>query len=183
MSLVTCSPIIARVCSSVFILLKFRQNLMNQIQDIEKGIFWDQKWPNLGLKDGHARARMGEHVTKLTSLHSFHTKNISSKFHRNLMKQIQDILENVHFQTQLANCHAHFCNFCPISREIRIVGKSFCTLSIREKKVFFDTWTCQSRKIKINGLKWPKTKKAYRLLFKGVKRISKLAHSTALKIG
>ena len=26
---------------------------------IEKGIFWDQKLPNLGLNDGHARARMG----------------------------------------------------------------------------------------------------------------------------
>ena len=39
---------------------------------------------------------MGEHVTKLISLHSFHTKNISSKFHRNLMNQIQDMLENVH---------------------------------------------------------------------------------------
>ena len=64
---------------------------------IEKGIFWDQKWPNLGLNDGHARARMGEHVTKLVSLHSLYTKNISSKFHRNLMNQIQDILKTVYF--------------------------------------------------------------------------------------
>ena len=48
---------------------------------IGKGIFWDQIWPNLGLNDGHAWARMGEHVTKLISLHSFHTKTISTKFH------------------------------------------------------------------------------------------------------
>ena len=34
---------------------------------------------------------MGQHVTKLTSLHSFHTKNISWKFHQNLVNQIQDI--------------------------------------------------------------------------------------------
>ena len=112
-----------------------------------------------------------------------YTRHISSKFHRNLMKQIQDILENVNFRPNQPKCPAHFCHFCPISQEPRIVEKSFCTLSRREKKVFFDTWTCQSRKIKRNGLKWPKTKKAYRLLFQGVKRISKLAHSTALKIG
>ena len=48
---------------------------------IEEGIFWDQIWPNLGLNDGHAWARMGEHVTKLISLDYFHAKNISSKFH------------------------------------------------------------------------------------------------------
>ena len=60
---------------------------------IEEGIFWDQIWSNLGLNDVHAWARMGEHVTKLISLHSFHTKNISTKFHLNLMKKIQDILE------------------------------------------------------------------------------------------
>ena len=35
----------------------------------ENSIFWDQIWPNLGLNDGHAQARMGEHVTKLISLH------------------------------------------------------------------------------------------------------------------
>ena len=64
---------------------------------IENGIFWDQIWPNLGLNDGHARARMGEHVTKLISLHSFHTKNISSKFYQNLMNQNRDMLENVDF--------------------------------------------------------------------------------------
>ena len=69
---------------------------MNQNRDnIDKGILWEQKWPN----DGHARARMGEHVTKLISHHSFHTKNISSEFHRNLMKQIHDMLKNIHFGT------------------------------------------------------------------------------------
>ena len=47
---------------------------------IEEGIFWDQISYNLGLNYGHAWARMGEHVTKLISLHSFHTKNISSTF-------------------------------------------------------------------------------------------------------
>ena len=65
---------------------------------IEKGIFLDKIWPNLGLNDGHGRARMNEHVTKLTSLYYFYIMNISSKFHRNLMKKIQDILENVHFR-------------------------------------------------------------------------------------
>ena len=64
---------------------------------IEKGIFWDQKWPNLGLNDGHAWARMGEHVTKLISLHSLYTKNISSKFRRNLMKRNRYMLERPHF--------------------------------------------------------------------------------------
>ena len=52
-------------------------------------------WPNLGLYDGHARARIGEHVTKLISLHSFSAKNNSSKFNRNLMNQIQDMLKTV----------------------------------------------------------------------------------------
>ena len=68
-------------------------------------IWWKQYilgpiWPNLGLNNGHARARMGEHVTKLISLHSFHIKNISSKFHRNLMNQIRDILKTVYFGTK-----------------------------------------------------------------------------------
>ena len=67
---------------------------------IEKGIFWDQTWPNLGLNDGHTRARIGEHVTKLISLHSLYTKNLSSKFHQNLMNQIQDILKKVYFGTK-----------------------------------------------------------------------------------
>ena len=51
-------------------------------------------------KNGHAWARMGEHVTKLISIHSFNTKNISSKFHGNLMNQIQDILKKVYFGTK-----------------------------------------------------------------------------------
>ena len=38
--------------------------------------FWDQFGHNLGLNNGRARARMGNRVTKLISLHSFHTKNI-----------------------------------------------------------------------------------------------------------
>ena len=84
---------------------------------IEKGIFWDQKWPNLGLNDGHARARMGEHVTKLITLHSFHTKNISSKFHRNLMNENRAMLENVHFGPDQPNCPAHFCPFCPLAQK------------------------------------------------------------------
>ena len=67
---------------------------------IKKGILWDQKWPNVGLNDGHARARMGEHVIKLISLHCFHTKNISSKFPQNLMNQIRDILKKVYFGTK-----------------------------------------------------------------------------------
>ena len=49
-------------------------------------------WHNLGLEDLHAWARLGKHVTKLISFHSLYTKNISSKFHQNLMNQIQDIL-------------------------------------------------------------------------------------------
>ena len=51
------------------------------------------------------------------------------------------------------------------------------------KAFLYICYTIVPPKIKRNGLKWPKTKKSYRLLFKGVKRISKLAHSTALKIG
>ena len=67
---------------------------------IENCIFWDEILPNLGLNDGHARARMGEHVTKLITLHYFHTKNISSKFHQNLMNPIQDIFKKVYFGTK-----------------------------------------------------------------------------------
>ena len=67
---------------------------------IENCIFWDQIWPKLGLNAGHARARMGEHVAKLISLHSIYTKNLSSKFHQNLMKQIQDTLKKVYFGTK-----------------------------------------------------------------------------------
>ena len=52
------------------------------------------------LNDGHARARMGEHVAKLISLHSIYTKNLSSKFHQNLMKQIKYKLKNVYFGTK-----------------------------------------------------------------------------------
>ena len=80
---------------------------------IENGIFWDQIWLNLGLNDGHAQARMGEHVTKLISIHSLYTKNISSKFHRNLMNQNRNMLENIHFGPDQPNCPAHFCPFCP----------------------------------------------------------------------
>ena len=71
----------------------------------------------MGLNDGHTQARMGYHVTKLISLHSFHTKNIPSKFHQNLMNQIRDILEDVYFGPDYHNCPAHFCPFCPFSRE------------------------------------------------------------------
>ena len=84
MSLVTCLPILARAWTS------FRPNSTY----IENSILWDQIWPNLGTNDGRAQARMGEYVTKLISHHSFHTKNISWKFHRNLMNQIQDMLKN-----------------------------------------------------------------------------------------
>ena len=41
-------------------------------------LFFLDLWPNLGLNNGHAWARMGQHVTILTSLHSCHTKNIPS---------------------------------------------------------------------------------------------------------
>ena len=54
----------------------------------------------MGLNDGHCQARMGEHVTKLISIHSLYTKNISLKFHRNLINQIQDILKKVYFGTK-----------------------------------------------------------------------------------
>ena len=70
------------------------------------GHIWSQNvhltklWGNvLGIKrmktNEHVRARMAEHVTELISLHSFHTKNIPSKFHQNLMNQIRDILKMV----------------------------------------------------------------------------------------
>ena len=52
-------------------------------------------------------------VTKLISHHSFHTKNIPSKFHQNLMNQNRNMLENVHFGPDQPNCPAHFCPFCP----------------------------------------------------------------------
>ena len=55
---------------------------------------------------------MGEHVTKLTSLHSLYTKNIYSKFHRNLMNQNWDMLENIHLGHDRPNCPAHFYPFC-----------------------------------------------------------------------
>ena len=59
--------------------------------------FSDQKRLNLSLSNGHAWARMGEHVTKLFSINYFHTKNISRKFHQNLIIQNQYIFENVIF--------------------------------------------------------------------------------------
>ena len=59
--------------------------------------FSHQKRPNLGLSNGHAWARMGEHVTKIFSINYFHTKNISRKFHQNLIIQNQYIFENVIF--------------------------------------------------------------------------------------
>ena len=67
---------------------------------VDKGIFWDQKWHDLGLNDRHARARMGEHVTKLSSVNSFHTMNISTKFNRNLMSQIRVPLKTVYVGTK-----------------------------------------------------------------------------------
>ena len=56
---------------------------------------------------------MGEHAIKLISIHSIYTKNISSKFHWNLMNQNRNMLENVHFGPDQPNCPAHFCPFCP----------------------------------------------------------------------
>ena len=67
---------------------------------LKNSIFWDQIWPNLGQKHGHAQARMGKLVMKLISLNSFHIKNISWKFHRNLKNLISDILERVYFGTK-----------------------------------------------------------------------------------
>ena len=67
----------------------------------------------MGLNDGHAQARMVQHMTKLISLHSLYTKNISSQFRRNLMKQNRYMLENVHFRSVQPNCPAHFFPFCP----------------------------------------------------------------------
>ena len=68
--------------------------------NMEQGIFWDQIWPNLVLNYGHDWARMGEHVTKLISLYSLYTKNISSMFHQNLINQSRDILKKVHLGTK-----------------------------------------------------------------------------------
>ena len=76
---------------------KFHRNLMNQIQDMLQTVYLGTKY---GLNDGHARARMGEHVTKLIRLHSLYTKNISSKFPQNLMNKIRDILKKVYFGTK-----------------------------------------------------------------------------------
>ena len=72
----------------------------SHVRYLKNSIFWDQIWPNLGQKHGHAQARMGKLVMKLISLNSFHTKNISWKFHRNLMNLISDILKRVYFGTK-----------------------------------------------------------------------------------
>ena len=98
--------------SLLFILLSYQEHSLkvssksdeSNSRYIENCIFWDQKWPNLGLNDGHAWTRIGEHVTKLITLHPFHTKNISSKFHRNLMNQNRNMLENIHFGPDQPNC-------------------------------------------------------------------------------
>ena len=60
---------------------------------LKNGILWDQIWPNLDLNDVNARVRTGKHITKLFSVNSFVIKNISWKFHRNLMNQIRDIFK------------------------------------------------------------------------------------------
>ena len=58
--------------------------------------FAPTKWPETSAQSSrNARTRMGYHVTKLISLHSFSAKNNSSKFNRNLMNQIQDMLKTV----------------------------------------------------------------------------------------
>ena len=57
------------------------------------------------------QARMSEHVTKLISLNTFF-KNISWRFHWNMMKQIEDILSHVRFGPDSPNCPVHFCPFC-----------------------------------------------------------------------
>ena len=93
-------------------------------------IYWKryilgQILPNLVLNDGHAQARMGEHVTKLISIHSLYTKNICSKFHRNLMNQNRNMLENVHFGPDQPNCPAHFCPFCPKTAQRDFFQKNF----------------------------------------------------------
>ena len=49
----------------------FRKNLSSKSNEPnwiyhKNSIFWDQIWSNLGLNDGHARARTGKHVTKLS---------------------------------------------------------------------------------------------------------------------
>ena len=53
---------------------------MNQIQDMLQTVYLGTKY---GLNDGHARARMGEHVTKRISLPYFsyqeHFLKVSSK--------------------------------------------------------------------------------------------------------
>ena len=50
---------------------------MSQIQVVENGIFCGQKWPNLGLNNGHAQARIQEDVTKIFIINYFYTKNVS----------------------------------------------------------------------------------------------------------
>ena len=72
---------------------------------------------NLGPNERHAQARMDKHVTKVTSLNTFYIKNISWKFHWNLMNQIEDLLSHVHFGPDSPNCPAPFCPFRPFSQE------------------------------------------------------------------
>ena len=52
---------------NITISLNFSVSIMYHQKD--KYHYITQICPNLGLNDGHARARMGDHVTKLISLH------------------------------------------------------------------------------------------------------------------
>ena len=119
---------------------------MKQIEDITG--YFGTKYGLLGLTDGHAWTRMVNHITKLVSHNSFHIKNISSKFHQNLMTQIEDLLSNVLLGPDFPNCPTPFRTFRPYFRDTDFPRHAvFCSM-IKDNKYFH----LQQEKIHINGL-------------------------------
>ena len=74
---------------------------MNQIREILKmAQFWTKYGLILEVTYENTLARMGKYVKKFIRPNSFHIKNISSKFHRNIMNQIWNILKTAYFGTK-----------------------------------------------------------------------------------
>ena len=105
-------------------------------------------------------------MTKLLTLHPFHTESIPWKFRRNLMNQIRDIWKNPGYGSGYRNCSAHFYPFLPIlgqiwPQKIFFAQKRFRTIFF-DFLEFFDIFNINaSREIVISRIErsdWPRAK-------------------------
>ena len=79
---------------------KFHWNLMTHMWDILKTAYFETKYGQIWAKNMGMPRQEWANMLWSSSVSTLYTKNISWKFHRNLMNLISDILKRVYFGTK-----------------------------------------------------------------------------------